>query len=347
MLFSLEDGRLEPADSRTRLPISGFVVKQPPGAGGENAIAGLTSGGGSAVFASGGATYRLKRCGQAFDGFPDQPFYSHAQVAVDGGSVEVSYKPLSGLMSLATALGELKMADLFRRNGLAPAVEPVAMLAITNLPGVDKSANAAAVLYRIDSDLRLDELVHLALSPVLAELFEEKAVTYNPDSGWWDANGAPMSSVLDAWPAPFERVRQLGVAAGGSYRQTHDAGFLRGKGSAWFGNEVVDAQGRLSVVDFDGGTGPATDFPATMNALLRSYENSLYCNESFWYMTDRKPSTLGLFGAAFVDGFREGYEGLASATVPPGTLDAIIADHLAVWPQVSRALQFPDARTPS
>lgn len=338
--FRLVDGLLTPCGGEVDDLPTGFMIKTVPSRVGRGAIFGLSSGGGSAVFERGQAVYRLKRCGQAYDGLTDEPFFTHAIVSTAGDILEVTNKPLGGLMTVATAIMELKMADLFHRSGLSPAIEPLGMYIVTALPGLSETANAAAIIYRVESDLRLDEMVYMTLSPVFAELFEAGAVSYDPTTGWWDAAGAPLSRVLQLWPDILGRVDRLGTAAGGCFRNIHELGYLRGKGSSWFGNEVVDASGRLSAVDFDGGTGRAYEYPPEMVRSMQAFEINCYCAESFWFLKDMRPSTLGLFGSVFLEGFRAGYQVGADAAVPPEDVNAAIAAHLAAWPALQRAFQF-------
>jgi hypothetical protein len=335
--FRLVDGLLDLCEARD-FPV-GFMVKRDPATAGPHALAGLSSGGGSALFSIDDSVYRLKRCGQAYDGFTDEPYFTHAIVSARE-TLEVTAKPLGGLMTIATALLELEMAGAFRSNGLSPAIEPVGMLIVTGLAGLPAGASPAAVLYRIESDLRLDEVVYMALSPVLAELFDAGVLAYDPLSGWWDAAGTPMSAVMRLWPDAFDRVTQLGMAAGGNYRAVHEMGYLRGKGSSWFGNEVIGTDGRLSAVDFDGGTGLAVEYDPKVARTLRRFETECYCAESFTYLKDMRPCTLGIFGTAFIDGFRAGYDAAADPVFAQAEFDATVAAHLAVWPALARRLQF-------
>jgi hypothetical protein len=341
--FRLEDGFLNPCTSDA-FPAT-FMVKTSPHHSAPGAIFGLSSGGGSAIFEKGDSVYRLKRCGQAYDGFTNEPFFTHAVISSEASDmIEVTYKPLGGLMTVVTALLELRMAHTFHCAGLSSAIEPVGMLIVTGLPSVSADANVAAALYRIKSDVRLDEMVYMALSPVLAELFEAGAISYNPVTGWWDAAGTPLEGALHMWSDSFDRVTRLGIAAGGCYRNVHEAGYLRGKGSSWFGNEVVDADGRLSVVDFDGGNGVASEYPRKIADMLRVFESNCYCTESFGYLLYMRPSTLGVFGSAFIEGFRLGYKEASESAIPVCDVKAIIAAHLGVLPSIRRSFHF-DIRT--
>lgn len=338
--FRLIQGKLFPCGGEVDdLPIPFMKKTNPLGAAAE-ARMGLSSGGGSALVPIDESTYRLKRCGLAYDGFVDEPFLTHAMIDKKGEVFELTNKPPVGLMGVAAALSEITIADRFYRCGLSPAVRPVGMYILPELPERSSSEPVAAVLYRIESDVRVDELVYMTLSPMLVELLDSGAVSYDVKTGWWDAAGAPLSRFPDAWPDVRTRVEQVGAAAGKLFRLVHELGFLRGRGSSWFGNDVIDEGGRLSAVDFDGGAAIESDYAPALAKALKEFEMDCYCAESFWMLRDLRPSIVGLFGSDFLKGFREGCRCNGEPIVPQIIVNEILEAHMSVWPTLRQHLQF-------
>jgi hypothetical protein len=302
------------------------MVKAPPD---HDGITAITSGGGSAVFDWNGCSLKLKRCGFAEIGFADEPFYSSSLVIKRNDALEFCSKNYGGLMPLESAIAELLWADRARNMGLAEAYRPAGLVVLTEPPDLPFPERPfGAVVFEIDSDLRVDELVMMTLSPVLAELFHNKQVRLHPINEFHGANGFALGASLNRWPEISRRLDALGRASGGLYRKTHDTGLLRGRGSCWFGNEVVSGDGRLSLVDFDGGMEWAATFNSTLAERLRALEVEAYCAETFWFLADLKPILFGVFATAYVAAFRDGYVKRADPCVDPFMVRDIITDHL-------------------
>jgi hypothetical protein len=190
----------------------------------------------------------------------------------------------------------------------------------------------------------MDELVCMALSPVLAALFASNRASYDPDSGLC-ADGVPLEATLGEWSWVVDRLELLGLVSGSSLRRVHDAGYLRGLGSCWPGNEVIDEQGEVSVVDLDGGIESAGPYEATTAQGMRELELSRYYSFSHVILTDSRPRALGLFGRAFLEGVRRGYDDALSRSVPTTVLRSIVADHVRAWPTVQEGFKFASRST--
>jgi hypothetical protein len=326
MFLPFENGGLRSNGSNAATRSLRFMVKAPPDGDGITAI---TSGGGSAIFDWNGWALKLKRCGFAEDGFADEPFYSPSLVVKADDTLEYCSKNYGGLMPLESAIAELLWADRARNFGLAEAYRPAGLIVLTEPPDLPFRARPfGAAVFDLDSDLRVDELVMMALSPILTELFREKLLRLHPANEFHGANGFPLGASLARWTEVSRRLDGIGRASGGLYRKTHDIGLLRGRGSCWFGNEVVGRDGRLSLVDFDGGMEWAATFDTTLAERLRALEVEAYCAETFWFLTDMKPILFGVLATAYVAAFRDGYTKRADFWVDPVVVQDVIADHL-------------------
>lgn len=305
-------------------------------------IPAVSSGGGSALFPLGASVCKLKRCGLADRGFVDESFDSYSAGQVDADVFEFTEHLLGGLMSLPAAIAECRMTALLAAEGLCAAYAPRGLIVITDLPGSPyQGISIGAAVSEITSDLRIDEFVCMALSPLLAELFERKWLMYDPQSGFFRAEGVPLTLLLHRWRHLFDVLEQIGRSVGGFYRRVHDAGYVRGAGSAWFGNEVIDRSGELSLVDFDGGTDLARGLSPEFAERLRRLELNQYASESFTFLTEMRPRVLSCFGASFCDGFRAGYDLAAYRPIPADLLREVIDAHLRVLPIVERGFGFP------
>ncbi len=342
LLFRMIDGELTPPRSVAEINSIPFVRKGPfnPMADDYWAI-GLSSGGGSALFRSEGTTYKIKRCGLADRGFIEEPFDTHISIPRDGDHFELTQRQMGGLMGFPDALIECRMTQILNDNGLCRAYRPVGVIMISALPDSPFAKRSiGAVVTEVESDLRVDELVHMALSPVLAEAFEQGRLAYDPHSGFFEAKGIPVARTLSSWPHILERVELLGLSVGSMYRRVHDAGYVRGIGSSWFGNEVVDASGEISIVDFDGGTNSMSAYSREIATHIMRMEFNNYCSESFVFLTDMRPKSIALFGNAFIDAVRQGYRE-SYRPIPREVVRDIIQDHLDVFPQVRSGFGFP------
>ncbi len=321
----------------------------------QNGYVGLTSGAGSALFrAADGRTYKLKRCGLGETGFSDQGVKGSSPIARDDEHYDHTGTALSGLMSRASAELEFHLANKFRQVALSTAYRPCGIVVprTTDLPGLGLGTldrPIAAVLMEIESDLRIDELVYMTMTPLLASLFATGRLTYDERYEVFpifDSDGIPLVGTRRTWAHLSERLYTIGSAVGGVYRRCHDAGFLRGLTSSWPGNEVVHADGRISMIDFDGGIAESGAYPEDIADLLRRTEIQQYCADSYLFFTVLRPRTLQLYGEDFIEGCWAGYRD-GSPLLPIDLLEAILSDHSEAGPQLWDGTDFAsDSATP-
>ena len=271
-----------------------LLVKVSPAAG---LLPGLSSGASSALIRDAdGSVVRIKRCGFATKG-------------VGGRNGHVGR---IGLMGLAEALQESRMLATFRRQGLCPACEPIAIeiLADKTAPFFEDGAYGA-VRIRVASDTRADEWFLKLLRDTLhkAGLAEP---TLQIQAGerisltqLAEASRAISQSDLDA------RTFDLGRGLGGLLRAVHDAGLLRGRGSVWMGNDIVGPGGRLSAIDCDGGALADAHASSTMKGIEAAEYAAGFADCYSW----GQPDWLAKLATLLADGFWDGYRAAAKPEI--------------------------------
>ena len=322
-----------------------FRQKVKVGSGGMPA---LSSGGGSALFRQDGKTFKIKRAGVADLGFPRQKLHSFGITFENGELFERTVKSIPGLTDLGTAMNECLVNEEVRALGFCNAYRPVGVLVVNDLPDNPRpDLKLSAVITEVTSDVRVDELAHMNMSSLLAELYREGRIRLDKEyhtPGMFELDRVPLTAMLARFDHLFARSEALGLASGGLYRRLHDAGFVRGFGSAWFGNEVVDRDGTISIVDFDGGT--ASYYPEGIRSRCQQIEIVSYLSESYMLLADMRPRVCNAFAAVFIDAFLRGHREAASGSVPAGVVRAIIEDHLAVFPVIQELFDLPDDSNP-
>lgn len=315
---------------------------------------GLTSGAGSALLRSEhGRTYKLKRCGLGEMGFCDQGVKGSSPVAGEDDHYDRTSTTLSGLMSQASAELEYRLVEKFNDCGLCTAYLPCGIIVPSqDLPGVDATASkgSAAVLMEIESDFRIDELVHMTLTPMLADLFAAGRLTYDEHHELFpifDSHGIPLRRTRRNWAHLSERLFTIGNAVGAAYRRCHEKGYLRGLTSSWPGNEVVHADGRISLIDFDGGATEASTYAEDITASCRRAEIQQYCADSYLFFTVLRPRTLQLYGEDFIEGVWAGYRGGHPSKLPSDLLAGVLHDHAVAGSGLWEGMDFAsDASAP-
>lgn len=308
---------------------------------GSDGLPALSSGGGSAVFKWGSKFFKLKRCGLADRGFANEDFFSSSLFLRDGELIERSNYSFGGATSLAAAITENCMAASAVDAGLCTAYIPLgvyALVAAPECPFVDVDLGAS--LFEIESDLRVDELLCMALSSATVRMvIASQFKIVIPQRYAW-VNEIPLWR-MSVELQPIESIFiAIGRASGGLYRKVHDAGFFRGIGSSWFGNEVVTANGRLSVVDFDGGWAARETVPEPLATRMMGLEIESYCAETFTFLSDMRPIPFKFLATSYIDSFRDGYEEGADPFIDPQIVNCVIADHLENIDEVSLVYRF-------
>ena len=81
--------------------------------------------------------------------------------------------------------------------------------------------------------------------------YAEGRIAYDPVHGVLETHEVDACGAFLEDTAIHEQLLSIGRAIGGLYARLHDAGYLRGVGNSWVGNDVVGPDGLLTVVDLD------------------------------------------------------------------------------------------------
>lgn len=281
----------------TRCEATDLLIKVSPGGGGRP---GLSSGASSALVREpDGQVIRIKRCGFTTRGV--------------GG--RAGYVGRIGMMSIAEAVQECRMLAIFRAQGLCPACRPVSLdiLADPQAPFFNDHAYAVARI-AVTSDVRADEwFLEILKSALEAQGLERPVLEIRNDEQLRLRKPAEGLAALRS-AKPYDRVAVLGRGLGGFLRAVHDAGLLRGRGSVWFGNDVVGPDLRLSAIDADGGALVAARGGQGLAARQRievaeyaaGFADCFSWGQSDW---------LAEASTVLCETFWEGYRGAAAANV--------------------------------
>ncbi|MFO0245889.1 MAG: hypothetical protein ACK53H_11000 [Betaproteobacteria bacterium] len=305
-------------------------------------IVGLSSGASSALVRQNEGVIKIKRCGYLARGVETEAIVTPVQVIRDGVVFEATDVTLVGLMTLQQAINEIETLNELRRIGLCSSYCPKGVVIVTRLDGINLDVPPIGVaLVACSSDLRADELAYMALTPMLAECTLRGDLHLNLATGLFEVRSSHcFASIRTRYAACYERLYLLGIGLGGALRRLHDAGFLRGRGSSWFGNEVVARDGRISIVDADGGTVFVENLSSELRAALQGIELSDYRAGFVGYMSWGQPLSLAYCASVLDRAFLHGYERRAPAAITADAVRAIISEHLAVFRDVAPIFGF-------
>lgn len=221
----------------------------------ESNITGLSSGAGSSLFEHSGNIFKIKRNGFFNDKYTFQPFLDSGIDAdlenVIESSIMLNYR---GVLTPERAEREIKALDVLKREGLCDAYEPLGFF-LYELPSQlseHDNAIAGASLMAVNSDIRIDEFVFALLSDMLYKSIDEGYLKYDHSNHVFLANDFPVSSFFKEFKTQYSEIfYDIGKSIGSFYKEFHNNGHLRGYLNAWFGNEVVNPDGSLSLIDLD------------------------------------------------------------------------------------------------
>ncbi len=262
---------------------------------------GLSSGAGSALLPGPSSSLKIKRCGFADLGLTGE----HVVPAGDAarGCADLAF---AGLMGLSSAAVELLVAEQLRAEGLLTAYRPLGIFVVTEpLNGDQGQHRFGAIVYEASSDVRADEVVLQAASCALAAQIEARRLTFDRQRNLFmevpqRCGGAPTSFRCDE-----TLVAQTAQASGSAYRKLHDAGYVRGRGSAWFGNDLVTPAGRIELIDYDGGFRKPD--PSEPFELLCDIELAEYSASTIGYLSWGQSHDMAKLALFYDQEFRSAY----------------------------------------
>jgi hypothetical protein len=291
------------------LPIKGGV--HPPDA---PQVTGLSSGTGSVLLPGLASSLKVKRCGYLDLGLTGEHVVSFADSAQ--GCADLSF---AGLMSLSSAAVELLMAEQMWAEGFLTASRPQGIFVVTErLSGEHRSHRFGAIVYQACSDVRADEVVLQSVSRALAAQIGARQLAFDSKRNVFvdipsQHSGAELPVQIDDL-----LVAQTAQAAGSAYRRLHDAGYVRGRGSAWFGNDMVTPDGRIELIDYDGGfRKPGSSEPLQ---LLCDLELAEYSASTIGYLAWAQSLGMAKLALLYDQEFRSAYRNAGERRIDLGLL---------------------------
>jgi hypothetical protein len=279
---------------------------------GNNALPGLSSGAGSALLKRQGQVFRYKRCGSRDVGFlggTEEVFYCADRDDIfEFGDAE----PI-GLLALERARKELEIIGKLHDAGLCPHCRPFGLVQVLSLEGVNRIPSGAAV-FEITSDVRVDEFVMICLTPLIFWLLDQNFYRFRPSDFSMIPIRAPVAQIVETWGITFDRLSRIGNLVGRSYRKFYEAGYLRGRGNAWLGNDVIGADARISIVDVDE-VMSEPGHSKERRSLFQAIEVNEYIGRINALLSGQCsfPIFFGVASTFLTDGFREGFSGNGTA----------------------------------
>jgi hypothetical protein len=312
----------------------------------------LSSGAGCALLPRDDGTLKVKRCGLGTEGFRQPLLLTSGRHIVE----EIPYdEGLAGLQRFSDAKHECLTYVHLKEIGLCDAYDPLGVIALEpdRIVDADGQPCFGAALCRVKSDLRLDELLYMALSPIIVNLYASGALKYVVEKGAFVGEGVSNYAVLMKFSEVFNFCEIIGAAAGGAYRRMHDANYFRGRNSCWLGNEVVSSDGVVSIVDAEGGTirveisdksqgegGWKESHPENFIREIQEVELWDYAASTVAYYSWGNGRFFGAAATRFVAGFFKGYRASAPWIIPPNSLARTLQAHLMAYGQLREALSW-------
>jgi hypothetical protein len=310
---------------------------------GSGSLSALSSGAGSAIVIRDGHSFRYKRCGSrdlGFLGACAEVFYRTEHDDV----IEYQDPEPIGQLAIARARHELDMIDELHHRGLCPHCRPFGLVEALTAPDEVGGIRSGAAVFEITSDVRLDEFIMMTLTPVILEMLDGGFYRFQPEHFSFLPVRLPVAETLERWYPVFDIIRRIGNLVGRTYRELYDAGYYRGRGNAWLGNDIIGADGLVSIVDVDelmSSNGHSMERAALFHAIeINEYigriNGLLSGNCSF-------PIVFGAASTFLTDGFRQGLD-RRGQELSPGEIAKVISAFAKDLPNLRKSIR---AQSPS
>lgn len=268
-------------------------------------ISGLSSGAGSSIVEFHKIFFKIKRNGYRNKGFIDKQIPDREFIVKDT-LFEETDNEVGGAMSDIDAQREIKIENELIKKGF---LIPQRIVGLYKIKTPFEKEDAVAIIQKIDTDFRADELTMIYLFNLFFDVYGNKCSFSLKDNSF----NFPQYSIKKGFQIFkkhysklfFELARNIGSI----YRKFHDEGYLRGISNSWYGNELICEDGNIGVCDLESCFSreeindneifeelAKTDY----NLAITAFYDSMNCFEN---------SLASIVGSKLVEGFREGYNG--------------------------------------
>ncbi|EPM69837.1 hypothetical protein A584_12920 [Pseudomonas syringae pv. theae ICMP 3923] len=291
-------------------------------------VEGLSSGAGSALAFIHGRVLKFKRCGFRDIGF------THDCIGDESIPGDQSY---AGLMGLDSAAVELMISQELWELGLLTAYKPLGLYVATeDFSDYHEGRRFGCTVFDITSDVRVDELLMMAITPTLMTRLAGKTVSFSSKRNLFSSlfNDETTNFCVGKKDA-IEFVVSTAKASGAAYRRLHDAGYYRGRGSAWLGNDLLTPTGDIELVDFDGGMRPCSLQDVSNE---KGIELDEYTASSTAYFSWGQAPLMAEMAYQYNKEFRYAYSSSVDAVVPMDLMSTMVKQSSMYAKEIQRVL---------
>ena len=267
-------------------------------------VGGLSSGAGSAIVKVNNFFYKIKRNGYRNNGFinkqiPDREFI------INDTLLEETDNEVGGAMSNIDAQREIKIENELSKKGF---LIPQRIIGLYKIKTPFKKDDAVAIVQKINTDFRADELTMVYLFNLFFDIYGNKcSFSLNENSFKF-----PQYSIKEGFKIFkkyysklfFELAKNIGCI----YRRFHDEGYLRGISNSWYGNELICEDGNIGVCDLESCFSKEEINDGEIFKELAKTDYNLAITAFYDSMNCFENSIASIVGSKLVEGFREGYD---------------------------------------
>lgn len=266
-------------------------------------IKGLSSGVGSSLISYQGEFFKIKRNGFKLEGFkkdiiPDREFIVNKNSLYEGTSREYG-----GAMSYNDAIREMAMEDKLSHLNFIIPQRTIALYCIE----VPEKNDSVAMIQKIESDFRADELCMIILTNLFYEIFGKKCAIDLKKGEFQFPNYQINSEILHKIEKYESMLKNIAMNIGFIYRRFHDSGYLRGIGNSWYGNEIILQNGDIGSCDLEScfsleEIGDPRIFKELAKTDIALVKTAFYDSMNFF-----DNSIASIIGVKLIEGFDQGY----------------------------------------
>lgn len=266
---------------------------------------GLSSGVGSSILKIGDEFFKIKRNGYKDKGFIENKISDRGFFLKNKTIYEKTDDEHGGAMSIEDAEREIRIEQDLIKLGFNLPQKTVSLYKI-KLP-FQKESYSVALIQKIETDFRADELCMILLTNLFYEVFGEN-FKINLKESIFQFSDYELKKGLDILNNKYRKIfYNLSKSIGAIYRKLHDEGYLRGIGNSWYGNELICEDGNIGICDLEccftrEEIGDNELFSQICRTDIDLCRTAFYDSMNFF-----ENSLASFVGTILIEGFNDGY----------------------------------------
>ncbi|NYZ77196.1 hypothetical protein H0O02_02680 [Candidatus Micrarchaeota archaeon] len=268
-------------------------------------VEGLSCGAGSSLTQTDSRVLKLKRNGYKYRGFIKE-YFLDGDLHFNGKTAyEATYFEHAGLYPLDDAMREIRICRELERKGFLIPQKPVSLYRLE----LGYQNEYGMLISDISSDFRCDELTIMTLLSFFRNMIKNKRMDIDIDNEAVLFENLNISKTIKrlAVSPEMNMLKTVFHNIGALYGEMHRAGYVRGVGNAWYGNEIICADARIGLCDFDATFGEKDVMDTILFQHLKDNDINLFTTGLY--------GSLGAFSSCIFDiaanilimAFRDGY----------------------------------------